>query len=551
MALRTNPGPWPACFWAAAALCLTVFPVGAQEVEPALLRASANTVPDTRLRASANTVPDAPLPTSADTVPDTPLRVVRGAARLSFETLEISRQETMGLMGLGFLLDLGPHLYAGGSGYGAVRGERGGFFTGGVSAGVRARVTPRLELDAGGFFGGGGGGAAPQGGGMMVRTQAGGTLELGSLQAGAGLSWVTFPNGDIDSKQVFVSLAARFSELYAPQSLAGTSFRAPAAGAAPLRVAETRWMATGGAYLPGRGSRTTDGASMTSTVSLVGVEVRRVRGAGPLFLSIQAAGASGGRSDGFAEIFAGAGARLPVVEGRLFVEASAEAGAAGGGRIHTGGGGAARIRGGLEAVLTPSFTVGASAGHLRTGGEFSAAWYQGRVGYRFGDVRLQEGTGTVAPGAGLALSRWRVGVSHQTVPGAERKGRDPKAMSLLGLRIDRFLGPNLYLTGQAYGAHSGEAGGYASGLMGAGMERPLPALESLSASAEVTGGASGGGGVDVGGGSTLQAQVGLHWRIRHGAELYVGGGRILSSRERLNSPFLTLGMGIGFARAGG
>ncbi len=487
----------------------------------------------------------------ADTLPVSTLRDAQGETRLSYESLEISPQESMDLMGLAFLLDLGPHLYVGGTGYGAVRGVRGGFFTGGLTAGAKARVTPRLELDAGAFFGGGGGGSAPQGGGMMVRTHAGGTLAVGAFEAGAGLSWVPFPNGDIDSRQLFVSLATRFTELYAPQALAGTSLQASEAWPASLRVAETTWMATGGAYVPRRGSRTTGGAPMTSTVSLVGIKIRREQSGGPLFVSLQAAGASGGRSDGYAEIFAGAGARVPVLPGRLFVEASAEAGAGGGGKIHTGGGAASRIRGGLEVVLAPGLTVGGSAGYLLTGGDFSAVWYQGRVGYRFGDVRPGGRGRILAPGADLVLSRWRVGLSHQTVSRAERKARDPRTMNLIGLRIDRFLGPSLYLTGQAYGAHSGGAGGYAVGLLGVGLERPLPGSESLSASAEVTGGASGGGGVDVGGGSTLQAQAGLHWRMRGGAELYLGAGRVLASGERLNSPFLIMGMGIGFARAGG
>ena len=39
-------------------------------------------------------------------------------------------------------------------------------------------------------------------------------------------------------------------------------------------------------------------------------------------------------------------------------------------------------------------------------------------------------------------------------------------MNLIGLRFDLFFRPWVYVTGQAYGAHTGNAGGYAMGLLG-------------------------------------------------------------------------------------
>ena len=110
------------------------------------------------------------------------------------------------------------------------------------------------------------------------------------------------------------------------------------------------------------------------------------------------------------------------------------------------------------------------------------------------------------------MIRFFLGAVHQTLFDAERKTSDPKDMSLIGLRLDRFFGPSVYVTGQAHAAHTGHAGGYAMGLLGVGFEHSLEGSGRLSFAAEVVGGGSGGGGVDVGGGGTLQAQAGLYLR---------------------------------------
>lgn len=483
------------------------------------------------------------------------LKIRPAEVRILYESLEISTDESLGLAGVGFLLDFGPYFYGGGTGFGALAGERGGFFTGGVSAGFRANLVPQFKLDAGGFFGGGGGGSAPQGGGMMVRLHAGGSFTLGSYEAGGGFSWVKFPNGGIDSKQAYFSLATRFLETYGPADLAGRTLDAsdpalagPDPSAVGLRVVETEWFATGGAYLPLSGVETTGAEPMTSTISLVGVEYRRHSTGHPLYFLFQAAGAAGGRSDGFAEIFGGVGLRLPLIPSRLFADLNATAGGGGGGSVDTSGGAAGKVHAGLGLLITPSLSVGGSVGRIASAGSFSAESYQVRLGYRFGNARRGGSGRPLAEGESLTLAKWRLGAVQQTVFDAKRKASDPETMSLIGLRFDRFFWPAVYVTGQAYAAHTGHAGGYAMGLLGVGVEHPLGGSEGLSFAAEVTGGGSGGGGVDVAGGSTFQAQGGLYWRTKAGPVIHLGAGRTLSSPDRLNSTFVYVGVAFVLTR---
>ena len=92
----------------------------------------------------------------------------QGTLHLTYESVSLRNSETLGLLGLHVLISTGKYSYLGVSGFGAVAGERGGFLTGGYSAGVRVpldqRFTANLSLFLGG--GGGGGGAHPFPGGL-------------------------------------------------------------------------------------------------------------------------------------------------------------------------------------------------------------------------------------------------------------------------------------------------------------------------------------------------------------------------------------------------
>ncbi len=62
------------------------------------------------------------------------LHIRTGQVRFSFEKLDMPRsRENLGLLGFSYLFDLDRGLYAGMGGYGAMSGERGGFFTGVIS----------------------------------------------------------------------------------------------------------------------------------------------------------------------------------------------------------------------------------------------------------------------------------------------------------------------------------------------------------------------------------------------------------------------------------
>jgi len=285
---------------------------------------------------------------------------------------------------------------------------------------------------------------------------------------------------------------------------------------------------------------------MTSPLKRVGFEYRRHLDA-HRYLFVETAGAMGGQSDGFAELLAGAGYRIPLLSPHLHLSASLAAGGAGGGQIDTSGGLVAKARVGLEYDLTPSLKLGVEGGRIESIGSFSANFYSLSLGYRLGEIGAGE-RGHEQSLDGVRLAKWRlVGVQNTSFDAARKNGSN-QDLSLVGLKIEKFLTDSFYLTGQAHGAYAGDAGGYAVGLIGAGWEIPLREDGRLSFNAEFSVGASGGGGVDVGGGAIIQPQVGLSWRFSQQFAARLEAGRVKALEGKLDSNVVGLGLVYEFSR---
>lgn len=476
---------------------------------------------------------------SANVADSAALRSKPALLRMSYEVLDVGPAETMGLAGVHYLVNVHPDWYLGASGFGALAGERGGFFAGGFTLGTGTRFASKWLLDAGLFVGGGGGGSAAQGGGMMLRPHLGISRDVGGVMLGAAVSYVKFPNGDIDSTQLSLSLGIPFDVQYGRASDAGKAVYA--ADLVGLRLRETEWLATVGTYHPADTARTPAGSAMTSSLTRVGFEFRRHLDA-RRYLFVETAGATGGESDGYAELLAGAGYRVPLSSPRLHLAASLAAGGAGGGRVDTGGGLVGKARVGLDYSLTPALKLGLEAGRIESSGSFSADFYGLSLGYRLGEV----GAGGPAQDRlgvdRVRLARWRLVAVQHTSFSTGRKSGSEQNLSLVGVKIEKMLTDDFYMTGQAYAAYAGDAGGYAVGLIGAGWETTLREDGRLRFNAEFAAGAAGGGGVDVGGGAVIQPLLGLSWQFSDRFTARFEAGRVKALDGKLDSNLVGLGL---------
>ncbi len=452
-------------------------------------------------------------------------------ARLSWQTLAMPTPgERMGLMGLEFLREQDHGFAWGLGGYGALTGERGGFITVGVSGAWRPALTEHLRLDLGAHCGGGGAGRAAVGGGWIMEAHAGLAWQAPGWNLGAALERIRFPNGGIDSSHWRFS-AGRTFEL----SRASTS---GALSGLPWRELEVAF--TYAQDRPDSGLRT-DGQP-ERRMDLGGIQATLALGA-HAFTSLELAGAHGGGADGYMEGLLGLGWRWHLDDAdRWRLQARVAGGPAGGGRLDVGGGMAWKAALGVEARLGSSGVLSLEGGRFITpGATYRATTWQVGLGRRF-DVAMPGGR----PSQPTDLFRdqpWRMelGLAELIDPA---RGQDPRKMPvrMASLRIALPMSARVYLSGEAAFGTSGQAGGYAEGLIGAGVESTPLGGAGTTLFAELALGAGGGGGVETRGGAMIQPALGLNQPLAEGLDLSLRLGRAHALRGGLDSNMFALGL---------
>ena len=451
--------------------------------------------------------------------------------RLGAEYIHLPGRERIGLVGMTELVNVGGDWWAGAGVYGSAAGRHGGFFVPGVEGGWSHPFNDWLAVDAGLFAGGGGGGAAPVGGGLMLRPHLDVVFRSPGFYTGPTFSRVWFPSGQIHSNQIGWMFNVDSSFRYRPAGFSGAATDGSATG---LGFDHVDAMVT---FAKPHASTTTAGAPLTNRIGLVGLRAERIVD-GPLWAGIETAGAASGGVAGYAEVLATAGLRWPVVE-RLSVGVRASAGLGGGGGIDTGGGFIVKAAVGATLRVTDTLGIGAELGvvdapHLAhykaTTGAVSLNWAL--------DVPQSELDNWFNTKPGTP-TRMEFGSAVEHYRAARKDGRT-EALDAVALQINRFVAPNLYLTGQLHSAFGGGAGAYSVGLFGVGGQLPVTARVRLGA--EALAGAAGGGGVDTQGGAIVQARAYADVALTDALSLRAGVGRIKSVHGGLGAPTLDAGI---------
>ena len=465
-----------------------------------------------------------------------PLRSLDARVRLNGEFIHLPGHERMGLAGLTELLNFGGEWWAGPAVYGAAAGKRGGFFVPGVEGAWSHPFNDWLAVDTGLFVGGGGGGNAPVGGGLMLRPHLDVVFSLPGFYTGPTLSQVWFPNGQIKSHQVGWMVNFDSSFRYRPASFTGASTDGSATG---LGFDHVDAMVT---FAKPHGSISTAGTPLTQRIGFVGLRAERVVD-GPLWAGIETAGAASGGVAGYAEVLATAGLRFPVVSDRLSLGVRASAGLGGGGAIDTGGGILVKAAAGATLRLTDTLGIGAELGvvdaprhahYKATTAAVSLNWAldvpQGDLGSW---LKVNPGTPT----------RMEFGAGAERYRAARKDGRT-ETLEAVVVQINRFVAPNLYVTGQAHSAFAGGAGAYSVGLFGVGGQ--LPVGQRLRLGVEALGGAAGGGGVDTKGGAVLQGRAYADVALTDSLSLRLAAGKIKAIQGGLNAPVVDAALVFSF-----
>jgi len=465
--------------------------------------------------------------------------------RFTYDRMTLPDDEHMGLLGGNYLLSVNGGGYFGLGVYGAVSGERGGFFTGGLAFGWNKKIVGPLGIDAGVFLGGGGGGGAPQGGGFMFRPHLDVLFSLGENSFGFGVSRVEFPNGRITSNQYSLSFEHQFHSFFLPgwRTAAGSGAQAFEVNQFDFgNVRRTRAFAFQALmYLPNDGQTGRSGRLMTDRIDVIGIRWYQYW-LKNWWLEFETGGALGGSADGFAQVLGGVSYRRNI-DRLLSLTATGLLGAAGGGDVDTGGGLIYRLMAGAAYHFTERWTSGFEFGIVKAlDGDLFSKSVLLKVSHQYQVLLPAIGTTFNSEDTFLKAIwhkyRLRANTQHYLPARAQiRKNSDlgKRMISLAGLKIDTFISQNVFLTGQALGAYAGQAGGYAAGLVGVGRWKQLDEYPTWTAQAQFLIGAAGGGGVSVGGGLILQPMVNVSKAITTNVAVGIGLGVIHAPEGKLTA----------------
>jgi hypothetical protein len=466
---------------------------------------------------------------------NTALRPVPTTVRLTSETLTLPSGEKMGMVGGDVMVDVTDTLRLGVGSYSAVRGERGGFITLGVSGEMRQRLSPSWVGHAGLFVGAGGGrnGYSPtggsdtlSGGGLMLRGDVGLTYETaGYGNIGFGVSHVKFPSGVISSTQPYLQYEYAFHSLLSPGWQVAEN-QGNSAGMGTVKPAAHEFSMVARNYKIPASVVRADGTPQHASMALLGVEWLSYVD-DRWFLKLETEGAMGGESNGYMQILAGGGYRFPITRSTS-VKLHAAAGPAGGGGVDTGGGLLLDTGIALAQKISHRTALELSLGEVRAPSQsFRAHSVALKLNYLFDMPEVSASAVSWRDVQQFDPQNLRIRVANQTYFKAAPQWRNrsvDESVSNLGVQLDYFVNPNWFVTGQGIAAYAGDAGAYMTGQIGVGTQWPLS--ERWFVEGEALVGAAGGGGLAVGGGLVMQGNASVGYRLSKALSVMATAGRI-------------------------
>ena len=227
------------------------------------------------------------------------------------------------------------------------------------------------------------------------------------------------------------------------------------------------------------------GGALPRTIGYVGVRAEQAF-TPSTYWGVEANGAIQSGVAGYAEYLGTFGAETELVRNRVNVGARIAVGMGGGGAIPTAGGLLAKAAVYGVVRLSPEFGLALEAGVTDAPrGSFRAAHASAAL------VWALDGPSAPVTPATPTRTDFTFGVERFD---ALRKNGTTRSVHADTLKVNRFITPEFYFTGQIHSAIVGGAGGYSAAVIGGGWTRPIGA--GVHIGAELLGGASGGGGMD-------------------------------------------------------
>ena len=364
-----------------------------------------------------------------------PLLRENAGVRIGMEQIQLPGNESMGMLGISYLIEIAPSLYFGPAVYGAITGQRGGFYTVGGELSWGRKLISNLHLVTGTYVGGGGGGSAATGGGLMVRPHIDLMWNFDGYRAGISVSHVRFPNGQIRSNQLGFMLDFGTQFVHTDFDQQGQHWSLTER----TGVGFDRALLFAGAYKPSKSSTHIDGVPLQQSIGYVGTRMERFV-TPHVYWGLEATGAASGGVGGYAEFLGTGGAEMAVWGERMNLGARVALGMGGGGTVKVGGGLLVKTGVYATANLGQDLHVILEGGFARSpDGNFRATYSTLALHW---DLDHPYHPGTTSR---IISNEWFAGT--QRYMKATRSNGSKRDMDSLTIKLNRFLTKSIYLTG--------------------------------------------------------------------------------------------------------
>lgn len=452
---------------------------------------------------------------------------------------DILNEKNMGFTGIHYNLLLNDWAYAGVGIYGAVSGERGGFFTLGINAGIKKYFGDNFYTDSGFHLGAGGGASAPDGGGIFILPHFNLGYDFKNFSLNSGWSYINFfDGGEIKGHQFNVALEIPLDYTYSDYKVSESKYDFETLKNSDWNSSSKRtslMLHQNNLKIKGN----TQGINNGKTIRLAGFELANYFNEN-WFAFVKVDGAFDGIKAGFMDVFLGGGYLLPLYKNNTNILAKFAMGAAGGGGVDTQGGFLFYPDVSIEQRIFNDFFLSINKGFV-----LSPNTHFNTSSLGLGLKYYVEKNG-IMKGQSYSSGKFKgveIIIKHDIYLDAERDEPIPtEDLHQIALQVNLDLSKNMYVAGQTAFASFGNAGAYAEGIVGFGARTNPFFNQKMTFFGQVLAGAAGGGDISTGEGLLFKPAAGFSYKLNKSLSFRTSGGYAKALGGELSSTMLNFGI---------
>ena len=441
----------------------------------------------------------------------------------------------MGLMGIHYNLAF-DKFYTGLGMYGSVRGIRGGFFTLGVNAGFKNYLTDKVFIDTGIHFGGGGGAGAPDGGGAFILPHVNLGIQFKNFSFTTGYSYINFfDGGAIKSHQLHIGVQV-------PINLYSATFVNSEKKFTINDLEPTDWnkkpKKVSFILHLNNLSVKKSGALVGKTVRLAGFEFNSYINTNWFYFT-KFDGAYDGIKAGYMNVLLGAGHHFYFNKNRTNILTKFGIGAGGGGGVDSQGGFLIYPDLSIEQQISNNTYLSINKGFLMSPNSYFKTSTIG-IGIKY--YSNINGISKNISSKNKRFKGFEAIIKQETYFNAKRITDPTENLHQISLQLNYHLTKNMYLAGQTSFANFGNAGAYAEGIVGFGLESNYFINNRINVFLQGLMGAAGGGNISTGEGFIIKPSIGLNYNINSNISIRSSGGYVKALGGELSNLFFNIGL---------